>query len=123
MVPPVVASVGFLDRASRFRLSIYLDAGKKLLRSSSWLTRIMKKLIEYGTDDHPPDDPERAQLTWIVAVLDDCDECGDPRIELTVEEVGRNGAGLVGHLSPETVRRLRATLANALREIGEPVDA
>jgi hypothetical protein len=83
----------------------------------------MKKLIEYGTDDHPPDDPERAQLTWIVAVLDDCDECGDPRIELTVEEVGQNGAGLVGHLAPETVRRLRATLANALREVGEPVDA
>jgi hypothetical protein len=82
----------------------------------------MKKLIEYGTDDHPADDPERAQLTWIVAVLDDCDECADPRIELTVEEAGQNGAGLVGHLSPDTTRRLRATLANALREIGEPVD-
>src|SRR5205809_760551 len=24
-----------------------------------WLTRNMKKLADYGIDDHPPDDPER----------------------------------------------------------------
>ncbi len=82
----------------------------------------MKKLVEYGTDDHPAGDPERAQITWIVALLDDCEECEDPRIELTVEELGAPGAGLVGHLSPPTARRLRAALAKALREIGEPVD-
>jgi len=79
----------------------------------------MKKLIEYGTDDHPADDPERVQINWIVNVLDDCDECEDPRIEMTFEEAGSPGSGLVGHFSPDTVRRLRATLANALREIGE----
>jgi hypothetical protein len=79
----------------------------------------MKKLIEYGTDDHPVDDPERVQINWIINVLDDCDECGDPRIEMTFEEAGAPGTGLVGHFSPDTVRRLRATLANALREIGE----
>jgi hypothetical protein len=79
----------------------------------------VKKLADYGTDDHPPDDPERTQLSWIVAVLDDCDECEDMRVELTVEEVGRPGTGLVGHLSPDTARRLRAAIATALREIGE----
>jgi hypothetical protein len=83
----------------------------------------MKKLIDYGIDDHPADDPERVQVTWIVAVLDDCEECEDPRIELTVEEVDKKGTGLVAHLSAATARRLRATLANALREIGEDVDA
>ena len=79
----------------------------------------MKKLADYGLDDHPPDDPERAQLAWAVAVLDDCDECNDLRVELTVEEAGRPGAGLVGHFSPATARRLRAALATALRDIGE----
>jgi hypothetical protein len=83
----------------------------------------MKKLIDYGIDDHPADDPERVRLTWIVAVLDDCEECQDPRVELTVEEVDKKGTGLVAHLSPTTARRLRTTLAAALREIGEDVDA
>ena len=79
----------------------------------------MKKLADYGTDDHPADDPERVPITWIVAALDDCDECADLRVELTVEEAGKNGAGLVGHFSPDSARRLRATLATALREMGE----
>jgi hypothetical protein len=79
----------------------------------------MKKLADYGTDDHPPGDPERAPLSWIVAVLDDCDECADIRVELTLEEVGAQGTGLVGHLSPASARRLRAALATALREAGE----
>jgi hypothetical protein len=83
----------------------------------------MKKLADYGTDDHPPDDPERVPVSWIVAVLDDCGECEDPRVELTVEEVGGQGTGLVGHFTPASARRLRAALATALREIGEPVDA
>jgi hypothetical protein len=79
----------------------------------------MKQLADYGTDDHPADDPERVQISWIVAVLDDCEECEDPRVELTVEEVGKNGQGLVGHLSPDSARKLRAALATGLREIGE----
>ena len=79
----------------------------------------MKKLADYGTDDHPADDPERVPITWIVAALDDCDECADLRVELTVEEAGKNGAGLVGHFSPDSARRLRAALATALREMGE----
>jgi len=82
----------------------------------------MKKLSDYGFDDHPEGDPERARLAWAVAVLDDCDECGDLRVELTLEEAGRPGTGLVGHLAPATARRLRAALATSLREIGEAVD-
>jgi len=80
----------------------------------------MKKLADYGTDDHPDGDPERAKVAWAVAALDDCEECEDPRVELTVEEAGRPGTGLVGHLAPATARRLRAALALALREMGEP---
>ena len=79
----------------------------------------MKKLVDYGDDDHPPDDPERARLAWAVALLDDCEECEDLRVELTLEESGRPGTGLVAHLSPSTARRLRAALATALREMGE----
>jgi hypothetical protein len=82
----------------------------------------VKKLADYGLDDHPAGDPERAQAAWAVAAMDDCDECGDLRIELTVEEAGKPGAGIVAHLSPSTARRLRAALGQALRELGEPVD-
>ncbi len=79
----------------------------------------MKKLADYGSGDHPDNDPERVNVAWIVAVLDDCEECEDPRVELTVEEVGRQGTGLVGDLSPASARKLRAALALALKEIGE----
>jgi hypothetical protein len=82
----------------------------------------VKKLADYGLDDHPAGDPERAQAAWAVAAMDDCDECGDLRVELTLEESGRPGTGVVAHLAPGTVRRLRAALAQALRELGEPVD-
>jgi hypothetical protein len=79
----------------------------------------VKKLADYGRDDHPADDPERAQMAWAVTVLDDCDGCADLRVELTVEEVGRPGSGLAAHLAPETARRLRTALTTALREVGE----
>jgi hypothetical protein len=79
----------------------------------------VKKLADYGTDDHPPDDPERAQISWVVAAFDDCDECADLRVELTIEEVGGAGQGLVAHLAPGSARQLRAALATALREMGE----
>jgi hypothetical protein len=79
----------------------------------------MKKLADYGTDDHPPDDPERAQTAWSVVLFDDCDACDDLRVEVTLEEAGQAGRGVVAHLAPATVRRLRAALATALREMGE----
>jgi hypothetical protein len=82
--------------------------------------RWVKKQADYGADDHPADDPDRAPLTWVVNAMDDCDECGDLRVELIVEETGKHGAGLVGHFSPDSARKLRAALAAALREMGEP---
>ena len=44
------------------------------------------------------------------------------RVELTLEEAGKPGAGIVSHLAPSSARRVRAALALALRELGEPVD-
>ena len=80
-------------------------------------------------DDHPADagdvppglDEDLAPVSWAVAISDDyADEA--PRVVLTVEEVGRPGAGLVTHLSPDVARRLRTALADALREIGQSPD-
>jgi hypothetical protein len=79
----------------------------------------VKKLADYGRDDHPAEDSERVQVAWSVVAADDCDMCNDLRVELTVEEVGHPGAGLVAHLSPDTARRLVRALNTALREIGE----
>ncbi len=76
-------------------------------------------------DDYPfteADLPEGAddatRLSWAVAISDDYDDA-EPRVVLTVEEVGRAGAGMVGHLTPDMARRLRGALHDALREIGE----
>jgi len=82
----------------------------------------VKKLADHGQDDHPADDPERTPVAWAVAAIDDCEACSDPRIELTVEEMGRPGAGIVGHLAPGSARQLRAALRTALRAIGERED-
>ncbi|HKA93280.1 MAG TPA: hypothetical protein VKE97_05720 [Acidimicrobiia bacterium] len=81
----------------------------------------MRKSIDDAVDDHPADDDERPPVSWAIAVSDDCDACGagEVRIVLTVEEQGRAGSGLVAHLAPDTARRLRAALADALRELGE----
>jgi len=79
----------------------------------------MKKLIAYGRDDHPEDeDGDKAPSAWAVAILDDCPECADVRVELTLEEVGRAGYGQVAHLSPEGARRVGAALEQALKELG-----
>lgn len=79
-------------------------------------------------DDHPATsgdvppglEDDLAPVSWAVAISDDYDDA-TPRVVLTVEEVGRPGAGLVTHLSPTIARRLRVALADALREIGEDV--
>ena len=83
------------------------------------MTAAVKKSIDFSFDDHPADDDEKPRVAWSVAVVDDCDGCGDIRVEVTVEDEGANGTGVTGHLAPETARRLRASLAAALREIGE----
>jgi hypothetical protein len=76
-------------------------------------------------DDYPfeatdlPDGADDAQrLSWAVAISDDYDDA-EPRVVLTLEEVGAAGEGLVAHLDPRMTRRLRAALRDALREIGE----
>jgi hypothetical protein len=79
----------------------------------------MKKSIDFAFDDHPDGDDDKARVAWAVAVLDDCDGCADIRVELSVENAGAKGTGVVGHLAPATARRLRAALAAALREVGE----
>ena len=68
--------------------------------------------------DLPPGADDAAALSWAVAISDDYDDT-EPRVVLTVEEVGRAGEGSVFHLRPEHARRLRGALHDALREIGE----
>ena len=72
----------------------------------------------FDAADLPPGADDAARLSWAVAVSDDYDD-GEPRVVLTVEEVGRPAAGLVTHLAPGHARRLRGALHDALREIGE----
>ena len=77
-------------------------------------------------DDHPfdavvdpvvADDPDLAPVSWAVAIADDYDDA-EPRVVLTVEELGRPGTGLAAHLQPGEARRIRVALRDALREIG-----
>jgi hypothetical protein len=72
----------------------------------------------FEESDVPPGLDDAARLSWAVAISDDYDDA-EPRIVLTVEEVGRPGEGLVAHLSPPLARRLRVAIADGLREIGE----
>ncbi len=69
--------------------------------------------------DLPEGADDAARLSWAVAISDDYDDA-EPRVVLTVEEVGHAGEGLVFHLGADHARRLRGALHDALREIGEP---
>jgi hypothetical protein len=69
--------------------------------------------------DLPPGADDAMLVSWAVAISDDYDD-SDPRVVVTVEEVGRPGTGLIAHLAPDHARRLRRALRDALREIGEP---
>lgn len=88
-------------------------------------TAHVRRSIDYdsfGPDDVPVlddgDDERATEIAWNVAVSDDYADT-EPRVVLTVEEVGRAGHGLVAHLTPGMARRLRDALRRALREIGE----
>jgi hypothetical protein len=81
--------------------------------------------VRRSIDDHPftreelpPGDEDLQQLSWAVAISDDYEDA-EPRVVLTVEEVGLAGTGLIAHLPPAIARRLRVALRDALREIGE----
>lgn len=70
----------------------------------------------FRPDDLPPDDDVQ-RLSWAVAISDDYEDT-EPRVVLTLEEVGRPGAGLILHMLPEHARRLRVALRDGLSEIG-----
>ncbi|MFM2078782.1 MAG: hypothetical protein RJA49_2672 [Actinomycetota bacterium] len=72
----------------------------------------------FAAGDLPAGADDAMRISWAVAISDDYDDA-EPRVVLTVEEVGSPGEGLVGHLTPEMARRLRVALRDALREIGE----
>jgi hypothetical protein len=81
--------------------------------------------VRRSIDDHPftpeelpPDDDDVQRLSWAVAISDDYEDA-EPRVVLTMEEVGRAGTGLVAHLPAGVARRLRVALRDALREVGE----
>ena len=78
-------------------------------------------------DDHPfdplldpvvADDPDLTPVSWAVAIADDYDDA-EPRVVVTVDEIGKPGEGLVAHLLPAEARRLRIALRDALKEVGE----
>ena len=78
-------------------------------------------------DDHPfdpladpvvADDPDLQPVSWAIAVSDDYDDA-EPRVVLTLEEIGKAGEGLIAHLLPAEARRIRVALRDALHEVGE----
>ena len=72
----------------------------------------------FSPDEVPPSEEDLQHLSWAVAISDDYDD-SEPRVVLTVEEVGNPGAGLIAHLPPTIARRLRIAIRDALKEIGE----
>lgn len=80
-----------------------------------------RSIDDYPFDpaDLPEGAEDAARLSWAVAISDDYDDA-EPRVVLTVEEVGSPGEGSIMHLNGDQARRLRVALRDALREIGEP---
>ncbi|HJL89360.1 MAG TPA: hypothetical protein QF905_03405 [Acidimicrobiales bacterium] len=74
----------------------------------------------FSSTDYPLgfEEADLTPISWAVAISDDYDDAL-PRVILTVEEVGSAGRGLVTHLGPDIVRRLRAALRDGLAEMGE----
>lgn len=81
-----------------------------------------RSIDDYPFDpaDYPPrfEEDDLTPISWAVAIADDYDDA-EPRVVVTVEEVGEAGRGLVAHLSPPIARRLRAAVRDALVEVGE----
>jgi hypothetical protein len=94
---------------------------QRLSATKSWSDGTVRRSIDdhpFTLDELPPGDDDLQRLSWAVAISDDYDDA-EPRVVLTLEEVGRAGTGLVAHLPPAIARRLRVALRDALREIGE----
>ena len=88
--------------------------------------RVTHLFMKRSIDDYPatPDDippgweEDLAPVSWAIQISDDYDDA-EPRVVLTVEEVGRPAEGLMTHLTPALARRLRGAIRDALAEIGE----
>jgi hypothetical protein len=84
--------------------------------------RMRRSIDDYPFDpsDYPPSyaDDDLTPVSWGIAISDDYDDA-EPRVVLTVEEVGRAGCGLVGHLNADVARRLRVAIRDALVEVGQ----
>jgi hypothetical protein len=106
-----------IRRALPAKLSVALYAIRLSVQCAAEQNESMKKSIDFGLDDHP-DGNELAGTAWAVAITDDCEYCDDLRVEVTVEERGAHGTGVVAHLSPRSTRRLQAALSAALKELG-----
>lgn len=80
----------------------------------------MRRSIDDDQIDIPPTDDadDLAPVNWAVSICDDYDDA-EVRVQLTVEEVGAAGTGLVAHLTPAQARRLRLALRSALKELGQ----
>ena len=84
--------------------------------AKSWSDGAVRRSIDdhpFRLDELPPGEEDIQHLSWAVAISDDYDDA-EPRVVLTVEEVGNPGAGLIAHLSPDIARRLRVALRDAL---------
>ncbi len=81
----------------------------------------MRRSIDDDQIPVPPledDADDMTPVNWAVSICDDYDDAG-LRVQLTVEEVGAAGTGLVAHLDPAAARRLRLALRSALGELAE----
>ena len=80
----------------------------------------MRRNIDDDQIPVPPSDDadDLAPVNWAVSICDDYEDVA-VRVQLTVEEVGAPGTGLVAHLDPDRARRLRLALHSALKELGE----
>lgn len=80
----------------------------------------MRRSIDDDQIDVPSTDDADglAPVNWAVSICDDYDDA-EVRVQLTVEEVGAAGTGLVAHLTPAQTRRLRLALRSALKELGQ----
>ncbi len=84
--------------------------------------RMRRSIDDYPFDpaDYPSsyEEDDLTAISWAVAITDDYEDA-EPRVLVTMEEVGRPGEGLKAHLSPLVARRLRVALRDALGELGE----
>lgn len=82
----------------------------------------MRKSIDFRLVEVPPgDDDDLVPMSWIVGVADTFDDA-EPRVFVVAEEQGQSNTRQTLYLTAEQTRTLRAALASALREIGEPPD-